>query len=247
MRIPRIYHSTNLADAFSSGTLVALDPEAAGHIGRVLRMQPDQEIILFDGTGGEYNATIINASKKNVGVQLNDFNDRSCESPLSIHLGQGISRGDKMDFTIQKIVELGVTEVTPLFTERCGVKLSGERLEKKWQQWQKIMASACEQCGRNTVPVVHKPISLDLWLQQPSNELKINLHPRANDSIKTLSPPQNGIRLLIGPEGGLSDKEIDTTVTAGFTEIVLGPRILRTETAGLTVVAALQLQFGDLA
>ncbi len=243
MRIPRIYHLSPLV----ANTTVNLDPEAAGHVGRVLRMQPGEAVILFDGSGGEYNATITAASKKNVTVQLNEFDPRSAESSLKIHLGQGISRGDKMDFTMQKVVELGVTEITPLFTERCGVKLSGERLDKKCSQWQKIVISACEQSGRNTVPVVHKPIPLEQWIQQPSEELKINLHPRACDSIKTLTQPQNGIRLLIGPEGGLSDNEISSTVTAGFTEIVLGPRILRTETAGLTVVSALQLQFGDLA
>jgi 16S rRNA (uracil1498-N3)-methyltransferase len=243
MRIPRIYHSSKL----TTNSEIVLDDEAASHIGRVLRMKADQPLILFDGTGGEYNAVITIAGKKNVSVKVLDFDPRSSESPLTIHLGQGISRGDKMDFTIQKAVELGVTQITPLFSERCGVKLSGERLDKKWQQWQKIVISACEQCGRNTVPVVHKPVSLDSWMQQSTNELKINLHPRANDSIKTLTPPKSGIRLLIGPEGGLSDQEIDRTVTAGFTEVVLGPRILRTETAGLTVIGALQLQFGDLA
>lgn len=243
MQIPRIYHS----DKLNLNVQVELDSEAANHVGRVLRLQNGAPIILFDGSGGEYDATITATSKKNVTVMTTHFNDRSSESPLAIHLGQGISRGDKMDFTIQKTVELGVTEITPLFTERCGVKLSGERLDKKWRQWQKIVISACEQCGRNTLPIIHKPVHLDQWLQQNSNELKINLHPRAGDTIKTLAPPKNGIRLLIGPEGGLSDKEINNTVSAGFTEIVLGPRILRTETAGLTVVSALQLQFGDLA
>jgi 16S rRNA (uracil1498-N3)-methyltransferase len=243
MQIPRIYHST----ALKVDTQVALEAEAASHVGRVLRMQTGASLILFNGEGGEFTAVISAASKKNVMVDIRGFNPKSSESPLSIHLGQGISRGDKMDYTIQKTVELGVTEITPLLTERCGVKLSGERLEKKWQQWQKIVVSACEQCGRNTIPTLHKPIALSQWLQQNSNELKLNLHPRATDTIKTLTPPTNGIRIIIGPEGGLSDDEIQYTVDTGFTEIALGPRILRTETAGLTVVSALQLQFGDLA
>lgn len=256
MQIPRIYHSQCLSEQNDNKTFVqrevCLEPDAANHVGRVLRMQVGDPIILFNGllfNGliGHFEATISAASKKNVTVTLKQFIEHNAESPLSIHLGQGISRGDKMEFTIQKAVELGVSEITPLFSERCGVKLSGERLEKKWQQWQKIAISACEQCGRNTLPLVHKPISLSHWLQQSSNELKINLHPRATDTIKTLRPPKDGIRLIIGPEGGLSDDEITQTVAQNFCEVGLGPRILRTETAALTVISALQLQFGDLA
>jgi 16S rRNA (uracil1498-N3)-methyltransferase len=253
MRSPRIYHSQPLA----LQTEISLEEEAASHVGRVLRMCAGDQIQLFNGDGGQYQAIIIQASKKNVTVKITAFDSFCCESPLRIHLGQGISRGDKMEFTIQKAVELGVSEITPLFTERCGVKLSGDRLDKKWQQWRKIVISACEQSGRNTLPVVHKPVALHEWLQQSSEELKINLHPRATATIKTLaptdllpislSPINRGIRLIIGPEGGLSDNEIEQTVQQGFTEIALGPRILRTETAGLTVISALQLQFGDLA
>ena len=241
--MPRIYHSHPL----NVGDQIPLDDEAAAHVGRVLRMQIDEKLVLFNGLGGQYQASIQATSKRNVTVKVTAFEPHCVESPLKIHLGQGISRGDKMEFTIQKAVELGVSEITPLFSERCGVKLSGERLEKKWQQRQKIAISACEQCGRNTIPTIHKPLALSLWLQQTSKELKINLHPRANDTIKTLSCPPQGIRLIIGPEGGLSASEITETVDNGFAEITLGPRILRTETAGLTVIGALQLQFGDLA
>jgi 16S rRNA (uracil1498-N3)-methyltransferase len=243
MRISRIYHSQPL----NVGELTSLEDEAATHVGRVLRMQATEKLVLFNGLGGQYQATIEAASKKNVTVQITAFDNHCAESPLKIHLGQGISRGDKMEFTIQKAVELGVSEITPLFTERCGVKITGERLNKKLQQWQKIAISACEQCGRNTIPIIHNPLPLSQWLQQISKELKINLHPRATDTIKTLAWPTNGIRLIIGPEGGLSDNEITQTVDNGFGEVTLGPRILRTETAGLTVISALQLQFGDLA
>ncbi len=243
MRIPRIFHSAQLA----LGENVALDEQAAAHVGRVLRMQVSDKLMLFDGHGGQYLAEITAANKKNVTATPISFEDSCSESPLSIHLGQGISRGDKMDYTIQKAVELGVSEITPLFTERCGVKLSGERLEKKHQQWQKIAISACEQCGRNTIPTIHPPQNLSDWLSQSTKELKITLYPLANATIKTLETPHHGIRLIVGPEGGLSDDEIQQTLNAEFNGIQLGPRILRTETAGLCVVSALQLQFGDLA
>lgn len=158
-----------------------------------------------------------------------------------------ISRGDKMDFTIQKSVELGVTCITPLFSERCGVKLPADRLEKKREQWQKVVISACEQCGRNVVPEVRIPMELDAWLAEETQELKLNLHPRAPYSINTLPVPEHGVRLLIGPEGGLSSDEIARTVQEDFKEMLLGPRVLRTETAALTAITALQCRFGDLA
>lgn len=245
MKISRIYHPEQ--SDFTPQATFALSEDGANHVGRVLRMSQGDTLELFDGQGQQCKATITAANKKNVTVTVQSIEQVNRESPLSIHLGQGISRGDKMEYTIQKAVELGVNEITPLFTERCGVKLQGERLNKKWQQWQKIVISACEQCGRNIVPQVNQPLALSQWLAQSTNELKLNLHPRATDTIKSLSPPQNGIRLIIGPEGGLSDDEINQTVAQGFSEISLGPRILRTETAGLTVISALQLQFGDLA
>lgn len=242
MRIPRIYYSQDL----SVNIEIALEADAANHVGRVLRLSTGAEIILFNGQGGEYRACLTESSKKNVKAQVNSFSDIDLESPLAIHLGQGISRGDKMEMTIQKAVELGVTEITPLFSERCGVKLTGERLQKKLNQWQKIIISACEQCGRNTIATINPPLPLDQWLAQPSNELKLNLHPRAKYSINTLPEPSHGIRLLIGPEGGLSDPEIELAASQGFDEVLIGPRVLRTETAGLTIISALQTRFGDL-
>ena len=242
MRIPRIYHPHTL----TTGQHVELDSDAANHVGRVLRLGVDAEIILFNGEGGEYTAKLIESGKKKVVANVDAFIDKCIESPLKIHLGQGISRGDKMELTIQKAVELGVTEITPLFTERCGVKLSGERLEKKLNQWRKIVVSACEQCARNTLPVIHQPKSLEVWASEKTDELKLNLHPRANYSINSLPEPAHGIRLVIGPEGGLSDTEIEYASEQGFDEVLIGPRVLRTETAGLTVISALQTRFGDL-
>lgn len=242
MRHPRIFEPNDLV----VGTDLELSPDGAGHVGRVLRMNAGDSLTLFNGHGGQYEATITQASKKNVIVHINEFQDINSESPLTIHLGQAISRGDKMDFTIQKSVELGVTTITPLFTERCGVKLSGERLDKKIQQWQKIVISACEQCGRNFVPKVLPPQQLKDWAAEETEELKLNLHPRATYSINTLPEPKHGVRLLIGPEGGLSADEISMTEQFNFEETLLGPRVLRTETAALTAITALQCRFGDL-
>lgn len=243
MRTPRIYHSTEI----SLNSIVALESDAANHIARVLRMKAEQAVTLFNGDGFNYHGLIVEISKKNVSVNIHCAEQVENESPLKIHLAQGISRGDKMDFTIQKSVELGVTDITPIFTERCGVKLNGERLEKKHQQWQKIAISACEQSGRARIPKIHFPMRLSEFLSQKTEQLKLNLHPRATTSVKGLSMPESGVRFIIGPEGGLDDNEIESTLNAGYQEILLGPRVLRTETAALTLLSALQLQFGDLA
>ncbi|CAH8206970.1 16S rRNA (uracil(1498)-N(3))-methyltransferase [Vibrio aestuarianus] len=242
MRIPRIYHPTPISQL---GT-IALSDDAAGHIGRVLRMQVGQEVLLFDGSGAEFPATISEVTKKGVLVEAAERVESSCESPLNLHLGQVISRGDKMEFTIQKSVELGVNTITPLISERCGVKLDAKRFEKKLEQWQKIAISACEQCGRNTVPVIRPIMQLEAWCAEQSDALKLNLHPRAKYSINTLPDPITKVRLLIGPEGGLSAQEIRMTEEYQFEETLLGPRVLRTETAALTAITALQVRFGDL-
>ncbi|OXX69175.1 16S rRNA (uracil(1498)-N(3))-methyltransferase [Vibrio sp. V03_P4A6T147] len=242
MRIPRIYHPTPLQPS----SIIALNDDAAGHIGRVLRMQAGQEVLLFDGSGAEFPAEITEISKKNVLVNVLKRVESSCESPLNLHLGQVISRGDKMEFTIQKSVELGVNTITPLISERCGVKLDAKRFEKKLEQWQKIAISACEQCGRNIVPLIRPIMQLEEWCAEPSDALKLNLHPRAKYSINTLPQPINKVRLLIGPEGGLSESEISMTEQYHFEETLLGPRVLRTETAALTAITALQVRFGDL-
>ncbi|MDF0535495.1 16S rRNA (uracil(1498)-N(3))-methyltransferase [Shewanella sp. A32] len=242
MRVPRIYHS----GAISPGHALPLEEEAAAHIGRVLRMNPGEEVCLFNGDGMDYPARIQQADKKSVIVDVLSQQANSSESPLDLHLGQVISRGDRMDFTLQKSVELGVNTITPLFSERCGVKLNGERLDKKIQQWQKIVISACEQCGRSVIPQVRPAMELLDWCTENDGALKLNLHPRASHGINKLPLTNHKIRLLIGPEGGLSDQEISMTEQHNFTEVLLGPRVLRTETAALTAITALQLHFGDL-
>jgi 16S rRNA (uracil1498-N3)-methyltransferase len=242
MRIPRIYHpATILPDS-----LISLSDEAAGHICRVLRMQKNQEILLFDGSGFEYLAGLTEVGKKKVVARIVNQVQRDCESPLNLHLGQVISRGDKMEFTIQKSVELGVNTITPLLSERCGVKLDHKRFEKKLAQWQKIVIGACEQCGRNRIPAVRAVMPLEQWCKEKTSALKLNLHPRAEFSVNRLPITAKDIRLLIGPEGGLSCAEIQMTKSHQFEEILLGPRVLRTETAALTAITALQIRFGDL-
>lgn len=243
MRIPRIYHP----ELLSGKTTCILGDDATNHVGRVLRMGEGQELILFDGSNHIFNAKITSATKKKVEVEItsSELDDR--ESNLPIHLGQVISRGDRMEFTIQKSVELGVNVITPLWSERCGVKLNGDRLDKKLQQWRKIAIAACEQCGRNVIPEIRPVMKLMDWSQEQDEMLKLNLHPRAKYTIKNLpNVPQAGVRLLIGSEGGLSAEEIAMTEQQGFTEVLLGKRILRTETASLATITALQVCFGDL-
>lgn len=242
MRVPRIYQPQPLA----INQQLNLDEDGAAHIGKVLRMGNGEHISLFNGDGNDYLAEIVDAGKKHVTVKLLSCEANLSESPLNLHLGQVISRGDRMEFTIQKSVELGVNTITPLFSDRCGVKLNGERLEKKIQQWQKIVVSACEQSGRSQVPVVRPAMDLPDWCSEPTSALKLNLHPRAAHGINGLDLAHTRVRLLIGPEGGLSAEEIAMTETYQFTDVLLGPRVLRTETASLTAITALQLRFGDL-
>lgn len=243
MRIPRIYSPEPLIDR----TLYHLSEEAVNHVARVLRMQVGDEICLFDGTNYVFSARIRELDRKKVLVEIlcAQLDDR--ESPLNIHLGQVISRGDRMEFTIQKSVELGVNVITPLWSERCGVKLDEQRVEKKLQQWQKIAIAACEQCGRNQIPQIRPLMKLEQWCTESTQQLKLNLHPRAETGIQGLtSIPEQGVRLLIGAEGGLSAAEIKMTECEGFRSVLLGPRVLRTETAALTAITALQVYFGDL-
>ncbi|WP_440874326.1 16S rRNA (uracil(1498)-N(3))-methyltransferase [Thalassotalea sp. PLHSN55] len=244
MRNPRIYQNTPLA----TGQTITLDDDAFGHAVRVLRLKNDDLITVFNGQSAhEYSAKLTNVSKKSAQMMILDVAEKNVESPLNIHLGQGISRGDRMDFTLQKSVELGVNTITPLFTERCGVKLNKERLAKKVEQWQKIVISACEQSGRCIVPVVNEPVLLTQWLEQQTSALKLNLHPKASHSIMSLPIENQRVRLLVGPEGGLSDDEITLANDADFQDVLLGPRVLRTETAALTAITALQCRYGDLA
>lgn len=242
MRIIRIYYPHELV----VDSEVSLTDDATNHIVNVLRAKAGQAIVLFNGDGNEYSAYLSEVSKRKALVVVDSKISISIESPLNIHLGQGVSRGDRMDWVIQKSIELGVTEITPLITERCGVQLNPQRWLKKHQQWQKIAISACEQSGRNVLPILNPPTTFSDWIKQSTNQIRLTLHPRAEQAFRHISMPPSGVRLLIGPEGGFSDQEIYQTEQSGFHCIQLGPRILRTETAAISAISALQAIHGDL-
>jgi 16S rRNA (uracil1498-N3)-methyltransferase len=240
MRITRIYTTQKL----HSNDLVELEPEPSRHLARVLRLGVGDALTLFDGHGGEYPGEITAVGKKHVSVLTGAHLQKECESPLDIHLGVAVSRGERMDWIVQKSTELGVTSLTPLSSEHSGVKLAGDRADKKILHWQQIAVSACEQCGRNRTPIIHPLQALNLWLASTVAERKFVLHHRA-DNIGTGRAPAS-IALLVGPEGGLSENEITAAAQAGYTALRLGPRVLRTETAPLAAIALLQGWWGDM-
>lgn len=226
--------------------VVELPLEAAHHAAKVLRLQAGDAIVLFDGTGGEYPAIISQIGKQRVTAEIGPWQARECESPLDITLVQALSSGDKMDFTLQKAVELGITAIHPIASERSVVKLSGERAEKRVRHWQQVVVSACEQCGRNRVPEVASILSLSDWLGKPAIPgVRLTLAPEAPANLRELPRPGAPITLLIGPEGGLAPAEIKAAASCGFTPVRLGPRVLRTETAALAALAAMQAVWGD--
>lgn len=242
MRISRFYVDCSL----SVDNEIPLSQELCHYINTVLRLKQGDPIVLFNGDGNEYSAEILSISRKQLVALVNTQLSIRSESPLSIHLAQGVSKGDRMDFALQKSVELGVTEITPVITERCVVKLNEERWAKKHEQWQKIIISACEQSGRNVLPTLHTPIALSRWLGQSTEQSKVILSPGASTYLSQLPRSVKGFRLLIGPEGGLSEQEVYTCEQTGFLSANIGPRVLRTETAALASITILQATFGDL-
>ena len=241
MRIPRIYTGQELR----ANSAIQLEAGPSQHIARVLRMRAGDRLVLFDGTGGEYAATLNDIDKKSVRVDTGAYQARDLESGLPIHLGMAVSRGDRMDWVVQKATELGVTDLTPLLTQRTGVKLTGARADKKQRHWQQIAVSACEQCGRNRLPRIHPLQDVQAWLETTDAEHKLVLHHRA-DALGSGSEKPDSIALLVGPEGGLNDEEIATAEQAGYQSLRLGPRVLRTETAPLAAIAILQARWGDM-
>ena len=242
MRSVRIYQP----GSYGVGEIVELSPSASQHVGVVLRMQPNDSLVLFCGDNREFSATIDRVDKKKVVVRITDVQEKNCESPRLIHLAQAISKGDRMEWVIQKAVELGVASITPLFTTRCVVKLDANRLEKKHQQWQAIAIAACEQSGRNQVPELYPAITLDNFLNRCSAPIRFVLNPHGAISWRDYHSSTGDIALLIGPEGGLSDDEITQAQSQGFQSMVLGPRVLRTETAAIAALSVLQAVCGDL-
>ncbi len=223
-----------------------LDSHASNHLANVLRVKPETPIVLFNGQGGEYHGSITQVEKKSVTVFLTQYCPIERESALTLELAQVISRGKKMDLTIQKAVELGVNHITPLISERCGVKLTGERWEKKCEHWQKIILSACEQCGRNTVPTISTPMKFLDWLPASKHSTKVLAHPSGERTLHDLTPQTKSLSIVVGPEGGFTEDEIILAQKHEFVIIGLGKRILRTETAGLALLSIAQHLYGDL-
>lgn len=242
MRAVRIYQPGE----YDTGQLLALSPEASQHIGVVLRMQVGERITLFCGDNREFDATLELVKKKQVMVVVGSVKKVSRESQLAIYLAQAISKGERMELVMQKAVELGVSRITPIVTERCVVKLDEERMLKKHRQWQAIVIAACEQSGRNQVPAVHTPISISRYLKEVDAGLKLIVHPGANKTWRDYGLGSSDVALLIGPEGGFSEQEVQDAVKQGFQPLSLGPRILRTETAAITALSVLQAIGGDL-
>ena len=241
MNLPRFY----CREALSPGACIDLPEPVARHAVRVLRLPPGAAMVLFDGRGGEYAAHIERIEKNRVVVMLGAWQDVERESTLTVTLVQAVQAGEKMDFTIQKAVELGVADIVPVDSRRSVTRLAGERAAKRGAHWQGVAAAACEQCGRNQVPQVAPLQKLEHWLAQPARPgLRLMLAPEAEHSLADL-PPASAVQLLIGAEGGLDPQEMRAAEQAGFQAVRLGPRVLRTETAGLAALAALQALWGD--
>lgn len=213
------------------------------YIGRVLRLTVGSSVQLFDGSGIEFLGHITEITKKKIIINLTKTLAGLGESPLYTHLGQGMARGERMDFVIQKATELGVNEITPLFTERCEVKLDENRQDKRWNHWLQIAISACEQCGRSKLPIIHQPKTITQWLQGLTADLKLMLHLVA-EPMKNFAKP-GSLALLIGPEGGFAHDEITLAIQQGFKQVRLGGRVLRTETAPIVSLAIAQQLWGD--
>lgn len=244
MRTTRVFHSSPL----KGKDRVALEGGAAKHLLTVLRLKVGAEVTLFDGSGFEFEGMLDQADKKQAWVKIAHVHGPVVESPLQVSLAQGLSRGERMDFTVQKAVELGVTAILPVLTERSVVKLDKDGGEKKRLHWQSVAINACEQSGRVKVPEVKPPVTLPQFLgAKPEGDLKLLLDPQGGVTAGVLPRPADGkVMLLVGPEGGLSESEIALAGHVGFQGLRLGPRILRTETAALVALSLLQAAWGDL-
>lgn len=247
MRLTRVHVDLPLA----VGARIALPEAAAGHLLRVLRAQVGDACVLFNGDGNEYDARIAAIGRRETSLQVLGVRAVDNESPLRITLMQGIARGEKMDWILQKATELGVAAVLPVSSERSAVRLDRARADKRATHWRSVVASACEQSGRARLPQLAPPQSLAAALPLlPNTALCLLLDPQAKTSLATLAPelaPETGVVIAVGPEGGWSPRDRQALQTAGFIGVRLGPRILRTETAGIAAIAVLQLRFGDLA
>ena len=242
MPTPRFYIPVPLA----ASARLALPATAAHHAARVLRLQVGDALTLFNGMGGEYAARIAAIGKHEVAVDIERYDPVERESPQIVTLVQALSSAERMDFTIQKAVELGVTQIVPVESERCVLRLQGERAAKRVQHWQQVVISACEQCGRNRIPDVRPITTLTAWLASAGIDTqRWLLLPEADTALRDLPRPLQPVELLIGPEGGFTDAEIEAAQRARYQPVRLGPRVLRTETVAPAILAAMQVLWGD--
>lgn len=226
------------------GVLV-VSASASHHVAHVLRLKAGDAVIVFDGRGNEYSGTIERLDRSRVTLRLGESREVSRESPVAVTLAQGISSGERMDYTVQKAVELGVHAIQPLATERSVVRLDSARAAKRVAHWQAIVEAACEQCGRNVIPRVAPVMSLQAWLAACGEGVRLTLAPHATTRLHDLPKPLGSVFLLVGPEGGLAPREKDDAERASFLAVRVGPRVLRTETAALAALAAIQTLWGD--
>ena len=242
MRIQRLYTPQTLA----TGTLVKVDGKAAHHVIHVLRLRTGASVRVFNGDGGEFDAVLVDNGRADIRLEIGAAAATLPEPRLRIRLAQGIARHDRMDMILQKSVELGIGEIQPLWMQRSQTHLQGNRLEKRVQHWQGIIISACEQCGRATLPVLHAPVPYPDWINSNADEgLRLILQPDARNCLAVLPAPTDGITLLVGPEGGMNPDEQKLAVSKGYLGLRLGTRILRTETAALAALSGIQTLWGD--
>lgn len=241
MRVPRFYEPQPL----SVDASVSLGDSTTQHVSRALRMRAGEQIQLFNGDGQEYLAELTDVAKRSVTAKVLSATQPARISPLTISIGQSISRGERMDYAVQKATELGMATMTPLFSERCEVRLNNERQDKRRQHWQQVAISACEQSLRCDVPEIASPQSLQEWINTVEADLKLVLHHHTEQPLGDFDTPQS-VALLVGPEGGLSETEVEQALAAGFKPVAFGPRVFRTETAPVAALSILQYLWGDL-
>ncbi len=242
MRKTRVYINSNL----TSGEIVVVDQETSHHLANVLKIRKGESVNAFDGSGGYFEAEIINQDKKSISILPGKFVDDKREPAIKLTLAQALVRGQKMDYVIQKAVEVGVHRIVPLLMEFCNVKLEADRLKNRMGHWQKIIINACEQCGRNILPEISSPVELSSWVNQDESPLRLALLPDSGLSINNIKGQDGNISLICGPEGGFSEEEVESCNGAGYQALSLGPRILRTETAAVAGLVICQSRWGDM-
>jgi 16S rRNA (uracil1498-N3)-methyltransferase len=243
VRLTRVYVDAPLA----AGTRVTLAGSAARHVTRVLRLRVGEALTLFNGSGGEYAASIEQSQGGRVAVAIGAQRAIERESPLALTLAQGVSRGERMDLVVQKATELGVSGLVPVLTERSVVRLTAQQAERRLNHWRAIAIAACEQSGRNRLPVIAAPVPLTDFLRSGTDGMtRLLLSPAASATLADVPRPVSAVTVLIGPEGGLAQAEQEAALAAGFKPLRLGPRVLRTETAAIAALTLLQREFGDL-